>query len=116
MSASKKKILIRIGSLRHGGAEKVLVTFLKNLPEDKYEIDLLLNLYSGKYLAEVPNWIHVLHLNKGEMITANRLQDIPKKAFRVIYQKLLKTFPSLLYQLTSRLQRASLRLFLYAVL
>ncbi len=40
---AKKKILIRIGSLRHGGAEKVLVTFLKNLSPDKYEIDLLLN-------------------------------------------------------------------------
>ena len=96
--ATKKKILIRIGSLRHGGAEKVLVTFLKNLPKDKYEIDLLLNLYSGKYLPEVPTWINVLYLNKGEMITTNRLQDIPVKAFRVIYQKLLKQFPKLLYQ------------------
>lgn len=76
----------------------MLVTFLKNLPEDQYEIDLLLNLYSGKYLPEVPEWIHVLSLNKGEMITTNRLQDLPKKAFRVVYQKLLKTFPSLLYQ------------------
>lgn len=94
----KKKILIRIGSLRHGGAEKVLTTFLKHLPEDKYEIDLLLNLYSGKYLAEIPNWINVIYLNKGEMITTNRPQDIPQKAFRVVYQKLLKTFPSLLYQ------------------
>lgn len=94
----KKKILIRIGSLRHGGAEKVLVTFLKNLPKDKYEIDLLLNLYSGKYLAEVPDWINVLYLNKGEMITTNRLQDIPKKTFRVLYQKLLKTYPPLLYK------------------
>ena len=94
----KKKILIRIGSLRHGGAEKVLVTFLKNLPKNKYEIDLLLNLYSGKYLPEVPDWINVLYLNKGEMITTNRLQDIPTKAFRVIYQRVLKTFPSLLYQ------------------
>ncbi|AZI21207.1 glycosyltransferase [Chryseobacterium taklimakanense] len=93
----KKKILIRIGSLRHGGAEKVLVTFLKNLPPDKYEIDLLLNLYSGKYLPEVPSWINVLYLNKGEMITTNRPQDIPKKAFRVIYQSLLKKFPKLLY-------------------
>lgn len=93
----KKKILIRIGSLRHGGAEKVLVTFLKNLPPHKYEIDLLLNLYSGKYLTEVPTWINVLHLNKGEMITTNRPQDIPKKAFRVIYQSLLKKFPKLLY-------------------
>ena len=96
--ATKKKILIRIGSLRHGGAEKVLVTFLKNLPQNKYEIDLLLNLYSGKYLPEVPTWINVLYLNKGEMITTNRLQDIPVKAFRVIYQKLLKQFPKLLYQ------------------
>lgn len=95
----KKKILIRIGSLRHGGAEKVLVTFLKNLPEDKYEVDLLLNLYSGKYLKEIPSWIDIYYLNKGEMITTNRLQDIPKKAFRVIYQKMLKTFPNLLYKL-----------------
>lgn len=93
----KKKILIRIGSLRHGGAEKVLVTFLKNLPKDKYEIDLLLNLYSGKYLAEVPDWISVLYLNKGEMITTNRIQDIPKKAYRVLYQKFLKKFPKILY-------------------
>ena len=96
--SEKKKILIRIGSLRHGGAEKVLVTFLKNLPKDKYEIDLLLNLYSGKYLAEVPDFVNVLYLNKGKMITTNRLQDIPVKAFRVIYQKVLKIFPALLYQ------------------
>lgn len=93
----KKKILIRIGSLRHGGAEKVLVTFLKNLPKDKYEIDLLLNLYSGKYLAEIPDWINVLYLNKGEMITTNRLQDLPEKAFRVLYQGILKKFPKILY-------------------
>lgn len=84
--------------MRHGGAEKVLVTLLKNLPPDKYEIDLLLNLYSGKYLSEVPDWVNIFYLNKGEMITTNRLQDIPKKAYRVLYQKLLKTFPSLLYK------------------
>ena len=94
---AKKKILIRIGSLRHGGAEKVLVTFLKNLSPDKYEIDLLLNLYSGKYLKDVPSWINIYYLNKGEMITTNRPQDIPQKAYRVIYQKLLKTFPKILY-------------------
>lgn len=93
----KKKILIRIGSLRHGGAEKVLVTFLKNLSPNKYEIDLLLNLYSGKYLKDVPSWITIYYLNKGEMITTNRLQDIPQKAFRVGYQAILKKFPKLLY-------------------
>ena len=97
MNQKKKQILVRIGSLRHGGAEKVLATFLKKLPEDKYEIDLLLNLYSGKYLTEIPGWINVLYLNKGEMITTNRLQDIPVKTFRVMYQFVLKKFPKLLY-------------------
>ncbi len=94
----KKKILIRIGSLRHGGAEKVLVTFLKNLPEDKYEIDLLLNLYSGKYLPEVPEWINILYLHKGEMITTNRPHEIPRKVTRVLHEKTLKRFPKLLYK------------------
>lgn len=95
---AKKKILIRIGSLRHGGAEKVLVTLLKNLPEDRYEIDLLLNLHSGKYLPEVPGWINVLYLNRGEMITTNRPHEIPRKAARVMYQGTLKKFPNLLYK------------------
>ncbi|WP_299182032.1 glycosyltransferase [uncultured Chryseobacterium sp.] len=96
--AEKKKILIRIGSLRHGGAEKVLITFLKNLPRGQYDIDLLLNLYSGKYLPEVPDWINVFYLHKGEMITTNRPQDILPKAARVIYQTTLKKFPKMLYQ------------------
>lgn len=94
----KKKILIRIGSLRHGGAEKVLVTFLKNLPEDKYEVDLLLNLHSGKYLPDVPDWVNVMFLNRGEMITTNRPKDLPKKIYRVVYQQLLKKYPKILYK------------------
>ena len=98
MEENKKKIFIRIGSLRHGGAEKVLVTFLKNLPKDKYEIDLLLNLYSGKYLTDVPDWINVMYLNRGEMITTNRPKDIPTKIYRVVYQRLLKKYPKILYK------------------
>lgn len=98
MEENKKKILIRIGSLRHGGAEKVLMTFLKNLPKDKYEIDLLLNLYSGKYLTDVPSWVNVMYLNRGEMITTNRPKDIPEKIYRVVYQRLLKKYPKILYK------------------
>jgi len=94
----KKKILIRIGSLRHGGAEKVLVNFLKNLPEDKYEVDLLINLYTGMYIKEVPSWVNMFHLLKGEMITTNKPHEIPIKIFRVLYQKMFLWFPFLLYQ------------------
>ncbi|KXH83030.1 glycosyltransferase [Chryseobacterium kwangjuense] len=96
--SAKKKILIRIGSLRHGGAEKVLVNFLKNLPEDKYEVDLLINLYTGMYIKEVPSWVKLHYLLKGEMITTNKPHEIPVKAFRVLYQKMFLWFPALLYQ------------------
>jgi glycosyltransferase involved in cell wall biosynthesis len=96
--SQKKKVLIRIGSLRHGGAEKVLINFLKNLPEDKYEIDLLINLYTGMYIKEVPSWVNLQYLLKGEMITTNRPHEIPVKAFRVLYQKLFLWFPALLYR------------------
>ncbi|WP_419869075.1 glycosyltransferase [Chryseobacterium sp. CT-SW4] len=96
--SKKKKILIRIGSLRHGGAEKVLVTFLKNIPQDKYDIDLLINLYSGIYIKEVPSWVNVYYLIKGEMITTNKPHEIPVKAYRVLYQKIFLWFPSLLYK------------------
>ncbi|SDI57866.1 glycosyltransferase [Chryseobacterium jejuense] len=96
--SEKKKILIRIGSLRHGGAEKVLVNFLKNLPKDKYEVDLLINLYTGMYIQEVPSWVKLHYLLKGEMITTNRPHEIPVKAFRVLYQKMFLMFPSLLYK------------------
>ncbi|KFF08244.1 glycosyltransferase [Chryseobacterium luteum] len=96
--SQKKKVLIRIGSLRHGGAEKVLINFLKNLPEDKYEIDLLINLYTGMYIQEVPSWVNLHYLLKGEMITTNRPHEIPVKAFRVLYQKMFLWFPGLLYR------------------
>lgn len=96
--SEKKKILIRIGSLRHGGAEKVLVNFLKNLPKDKYDVDLLINLYTGMYIQEVPSWVKLHYLLKGEMITTNKPHEIPVKAFRVLYQKMFLIFPSLLYK------------------
>ncbi|MDN5481645.1 MAG: glycosyltransferase [Chryseobacterium sp.] len=90
--------MIRIGSLRHGGAEKVLINFLKNLPEDKYDVDLLINLYTGMYIKEVPSWVNLHYLIKGEMITTNKPHEIPVKAFRVLYQKMFLLFPSLLYK------------------
>ena len=37
-----KKILVVMSTLYNGGAERSLVNFLNELPQDKYEIDLLL--------------------------------------------------------------------------
>ena len=61
-------------------------------------MDLLLNLYSGKHLPDVPDWVNVMFLNRGEMITTNRPKDLPKKIYRVVYQQLLKKYPKILYK------------------
>lgn len=58
----------------------------------------LLNLHSGKYLPDVPDWVNVMFLNRGEMITTNRPKDLPKKIYRVVYQQLLKKYPKILYK------------------
>lgn len=65
IAVKRKKILIRIGSLRGGGAEKVLITYLKNLDPNKYEIHLLLNILHGVYLKDVPVYVKLYYINVG---------------------------------------------------
>ena len=55
-----KKILFVMPTLRDGGAERSLVNLLTELPEDKYEIDLLLLKKQGTFLAQVPAYVNIL--------------------------------------------------------
>lgn len=56
----KRKILIVTMSLYNGGAERSLVNFLNELPENKYEVDLLLFKREGAYLKQVPSYVNIL--------------------------------------------------------
>ncbi len=56
----KKKILVVVGSLNVGGLEKSCVTFLRALPVDKYELDLMLISPTGIFLKQVPEWVHLV--------------------------------------------------------
>lgn len=49
-----------MSTLYNGGAEKSLVNFLNELPEDKYEVDLLLFKKEGMFLKQVPEFVTVL--------------------------------------------------------
>ena len=55
-----QKILFVMPTLRDGGAERSLVNLLTELPEDKYEIDLLLLKKQGIFLSQVPSYVNVL--------------------------------------------------------
>lgn len=56
----KKKVLIAMTSLYNGGAEKSLVNLLNELPQDQYDIDLLLFKREGLYLQQVPSYVNIL--------------------------------------------------------
>lgn len=55
-----KKLLFVIPSLGGGGAERSLVNLLTELPEDEFEIDLLLFKKTGIFLGQVPSYVKVL--------------------------------------------------------
>lgn len=55
-----KKILFVIRSLEFGGAEKSLVNLLRQLPADKYQIDLLLFKKKGEFIRQLPDTVNLL--------------------------------------------------------
>ncbi len=59
-----KKVLVLMTTLYNGGAERSLVNFLKELPDDKYEVDLLLFKREGIFLDQVPKWINIIEIPK----------------------------------------------------
>ena len=56
----KKKVLFVMSSLGGGGAEKVLITMLKNFDYDSFDVDLALTSNTGIYLNEVPKQVRML--------------------------------------------------------
>ena len=60
----KKKVLFIMSSLGGGGAEKVLVTMLKNFNYDRFDVSLALTTYAGIYLNELPPQVKVIPIYK----------------------------------------------------
>ena len=54
-----KKVLFVIYSMKYGGAEKSLVNLLQELPQNKYEVDVLLFQKMGDFLEQIPHWVRV---------------------------------------------------------
>ena len=59
-----KKVLFAIHSLGFGGAERSLVNLLNELPEDQYQVDLLVFQQKEGFASQVPGWVNVLETPK----------------------------------------------------
>lgn len=55
----KKRILFVINNLNGGGAEKVLVTYLKNIDTSLFDVDLFLVTRTGVYLEDLPHGVRL---------------------------------------------------------
>lgn len=60
MTSSKKNILFYIGTLKGGGAERVLIELLKNLSRDKYKLFIALNRPGGEFFNQIPEDVQLL--------------------------------------------------------
>jgi len=55
-----KNILIVMYSMGCGGVEKSLISFLNNMPQDRWNIDLLVASPHGMYMSQIPEYIHLI--------------------------------------------------------
>lgn len=84
-----KNLVIRSGSLRMGGLERVLIEMLQNLDMTKYKISLIIEDDSGKdniFLDQVPKYIDIYFLKPESLIQKTHYHRERKKN---LYHKLM---------------------------
>ncbi|SFI93632.1 Glycosyltransferase involved in cell wall bisynthesis [Kaistella treverensis] len=74
MLTKRIKILFRHRSMEMGGVEKVLLSLLQNLDQEKFEITVLLSINQGELRDEIP-----AHIQK--IFTAKGKEDFSKNPF-----------------------------------
>lgn len=92
MSTKKIKILFRHRSMEMGGVEKVLLSLLNNLDQNKFEITVLLSIDQGELRNEIPSHVKKIFLAKGKESLSNNkyLQKIQLLLRRIKLEKLRK--------------------------
>lgn len=74
----KKRVLFILNHLEIGGAEKVLITFLKNLDYSYYDVEILLVYFKGLYIKDIPVNVKIRYL-------FTKSNSFLEKVFRNLY-------------------------------
>lgn len=88
----KKNLVVRSGSLRMGGLERVLIEMLQNLDKNRYNISLIIEDDSGKeniFLDQVPKSIDIYFLKPENLIAKTHYHRERKKN---LYHKFMYNF------------------------
>ncbi|SMC61373.1 Glycosyltransferase involved in cell wall bisynthesis [Moheibacter sediminis] len=94
----KIKILFRLRSLEMGGVQKVILDFLENLPQDKFDITFLVNLKQGILINSIPKHVRFLHLTEGrESFSDNKIIKFIQLVLRNLKLRYYKKYPKTFY-------------------
>lgn len=93
---NKRKVLFRLRSMETGGVQKVLCDIMKNLPADRFDIHLLLNMKQGEMFPLIPKNVEVHILSPGKEDFSNKplIQKL-QLAFRRLKLEAYSRFPAL---------------------
>lgn len=99
----KKKILFMVINMNVGGTEKALLNLISELPQDNFEITILMLEEYGGFLEFIPSHVHIEKID-GYIEIKNMYNDPPKfSAIRFIKKgKLLKSFNLLFFHLYTK--------------
>ena len=89
-----KKIVFVSKSMDFGGVERSLISLLKRIPENKYDITVLLMQKKGGMLKDIPKWINIEEIPNISKPTKYKLIELIKKfrflaAIKLIYNLIL---------------------------
>ena len=87
----KQSVLFIQESMDGGGAEHVLVSILKHLPADKYDITLLLIFNTGRLLDAIPDNVKVKYLVRDNTSRYTRLVYHTKYTRNLVQRHLADT-------------------------
>lgn len=85
----RKKILFLLPSLHGGGAERVMVTLLKNFDREKFDVSLALVAKEGTFLSEIPPEVKVYDLKAKRV--RNTLVPLIKLIWKIRPDTILST-------------------------
>ena len=81
----KKRILFLMSSLQGGGAEKVLISMLKNFDYQHFDVSLALVSPVGIYMSAIPSEVRVLSVFKSSNSLAARIGFYLYSKFRLSF-------------------------------
>ncbi|WP_245154012.1 hypothetical protein [Jeotgalibacillus proteolyticus] len=105
----KKKIVFMLINMNIGGTEKALLNMIEEIPEEEYEITILLLEKYGGFLEDIPTYVKVEYLGQYQAI--KRLYNDPPKIsiINFIRERSLKWIPfSFNYALSKLMKRKSI--------